>query len=214
MKQLLSSFEGPTRPVFALCAARLACALALVGLLTGCWMSQGALIGIADASTVPFEGPYKPEKEDVVVEVTHNPGGSYSLIDNKGEGFTAFFMEVQDGWYVVQHDFKALAGPSAASQAEGEQAQASPDAAARPHLYNLMQLSGKDLKFHLPDCDEATQAVPGVTLDAQTKEISGTCSFASLAAVQQAARQFIGRVEAGGIKQEPGVLRSIAGGPQ
>jgi hypothetical protein len=190
---------------------RLAGACMALALLSGCWMSDEPLIGTEHASTVDFAGPYRPKKEDVVVEVTANPDGSYSLIDNKGEGFTAFFMDVGDGWYLVQQDCAKLARDGAVKDPTGSALELSAKEGEGPYLYNLMKLNGKDLWFYMPECDAATQAVSGVTLDLQAEKFAATCKFPSVEVLQEAAPAFIARVDAGEYADEPGILRSIAG---
>lgn len=192
-------------------AFRPACVLVLAGFLAGCWMSGTPLIGTEQASQVAFAGPYKPETDDVTIEVTANPDGSYSLIDNKGEGFTGFFMALEDGWYVVQQDFKELARQSDVS-VEGGEANITVQEGEGPYLFTLMRLQGEDLAFYLPDCDEATQAITGVTLDTEAQQLAEICSFSSLEAVRQAVPGYIARIEAGDIGKDDGpkYLRSLA----
>jgi len=177
-------------------------------------MSDAPLLGTENASQVAFAGPYKPEKDDVVIEVTANPDGSYSLIDNNGKGFTAFFLDMGDGWYVVQQDFRKLADEAEVSNTEGGDVDVKVEEGQGPYLYNLAHRKGDDFWFYMPDCDEATEAVSGVTLESEVNDFAVTCKFSSAAALQEAAPNFIRRIDAGEYKDEPGILRSIANEPQ
>ena len=193
-------------------ALKSACTLVLAGLLAGCWMSETPLIGSEQASEVAFAGPYRPDKEsDLTIEVTANDDGSYSLIDNKGEGFTGFFMALDGGWYVVQQDFKEIARQSEVSASEGSEVNMTVEEGQGPYLYTLMRFEGADLAFHLPDCDEGTQAVAGVSLDTEAQQLAEICSISNLEALLQAAPAYIARIEAGEIEEGPSYLRSIAG---
>jgi hypothetical protein len=192
-------------------AVRLAGACMAFALLSACWMSDEPLIGTEHASTVDFAGPYEPKKEDVVIEVTRNPEGSYSLIDNKGEGFTAFFLDVGDGWYVVEQDFAKLSRDGKVKDVTGGEVKLSAEEGEGPYLYNMMQRKGDDLLFYLPPCDDVTQAVPGVALDMEFEKFTATCKFSSVETLRAAAPEFIASVEAGKITDEPGILHSLAG---
>ncbi len=211
MTYLATVFRRLPEPLGHWRAVRMAGACLAFALLSACWMSDEPLIGAEHASTVDFSGPYKPKKEDVVIEVTHNPDGSYSLIDNKGEGFTAFFVDISNGWYLVQQDFAKLAKGGKVKDATGDDVEVSEKEGDAPYLYNLMKLSGGDLLFYLPECNEAIQAVPGVELDMQGDKFAAACRFSSIEALRAAAPKFIAQVEAGKFTDEPGVLHSIAG---
>jgi len=192
---------------------RLAFPLALMALLAGCWMSDEPLIGTENASVVNFQGPFKPEKDDVVIKVRANPDGSYSLTDNKGEGFTAFFLKVRDDWYAVQQDFKEMAKENASGENQDGPMQLKASEGKGPYLYNLMHFRGRDLLFYMPDCDDATAAIEGVTRDGGADDVVKTCVFDNVPALEQAALDHIRRLDAGEIEDEPNVLHAIDGSP-
>lgn len=188
---------------------RLALAVLLAGLVSGCWMSGEPLIDSESASTVSFGGPYKPEKEDVVVKVTANPDGSYSFKDQKGEGFDAFFRKVQDDWYVAQQDFKKLARNDKDMQNQEGDLQFKVAEGNGPYLYTMMQIHGKDLWFYMPDCDEATAGIKGVTREGKPEDVIQTCLFADVPTLEAAGLSMIQRLKAGEIKDDHNVLQAI-----
>jgi len=195
-------------------AMRIAIAPLLLALLPGCWVSTGPLIGPQNASTVPFQGPFKPEKEDVIVEAVANADGSYSLTDNKGEGFTAYFLEVRDGWYVVQLDTKKLADKNGSGEDEEDQSPPPASEGEAPYLYQLMHIDGRDLWFFMPECDDTTLAIEGVTSDGGEQSFTKSCVFENASALQKAGPEFIARFESGQITEEPNILRASDGAPK
>jgi hypothetical protein len=195
-------------------ALRMALAPVLLALLPGCWVSTGPLIGPENASTVPFQGPFKPEKEDVIVKAVANEDGSYTLTDNKGEGFTGYFLELRENWYVVQLDMKKFAEENGSGEGDEEQSPP-PSAKNEPtYLYQLMRIDGRDLWFFMPECDDTTLAIKGVKADDDEQSFIRSCVFKKASALKKAGPEFIARIESGEITEEPNILHAVDGAPE
>jgi hypothetical protein len=152
--------------------------LALV--LAGCWMSEHALIGPAQASRLPIEGTYRspdPAETERLRIVAARDGG-YLFEDGK-ESQRVYLAGLGKGWAIVQ-------SPLGKSGDE--------------RLYTLIELGADRLTMHDAPCDAGFDGIAGMERE------ETTCTFESFAALEQAARRAVGLIESGKVKEEPAVM--------